>query len=215
MISTVIFDLDGTLLYTIEDLTDSLNHTLKKYNFPTKSINEVQSFVGNGVDLLIERALPEGKNNKLFNHCLSDFKTHYSKNMYNKTKPYDGIIPMLKTLKSKGYKIGVVSNKFDSAVKELCEKYFDKYIDITIGQGYNGIQKVKPDPSYILEAMKMLNCDNSNCIFVGDSEVDIQTAANAEIPCISVAWGYKTLDFLYKNGAEVIIYSPEELLEII
>ena len=210
-ITTVIFDLDGTLLYTLEDLTDSTNYVLEKHGFPKKTIEEVKTYVGNGVSMLIERAIPEGVNNPDFENCLSDFKTHYSKNMYNKTKPYDGIIPLLTKLKGNGYKLAVVSNKYDSAVKSLCKKYFPNFIDIAIGSVVN----VKPSPEMVLNIIKKLGVTNDECIFVGDSEVDIQTAKNADIPCISVIWGYKTIDFLYNNGAETIIYTPDELLELI
>lgn len=212
-INTVIFDLDGTLLYTLEDLADSTNYALKFFGYPERTIEEVKEFVGNGVSLLIERAIPDGKQNTNFENCLNMFKQHYSDNMYNKTKPYDGIIELLTSLKQQNYKIAVVSNKFDSAVKKLCEKYFFGLVDFAVGQREN-ISK-KPSPDSVNEVISELNSDKENCIFVGDSEVDIQTAENAGIPCISVVWGYKSLDFLYKNGASMIVYSPEEILELI
>ena len=212
-INTVIFDLDGTLLYTLEDLADSTNYALKFFGYPERTIEEVKEFVGNGVSLLIERAIPDGKQNTNFENCLNMFKQHYSDNMYNKTKPYDGIIELLTSLKQQNYKIAVVSNKFDSAVKKLCEKYFFGLVDFAVGQKEN-ISK-KPSPDSVNEVISELNSDKENCIFVGDSEVDIQTAENAGIPCISVVWGYKSLDFLYKNGASMIVYSPEEILELI
>ncbi len=212
-INTIIFDLDGTLLYTIEDLTDSTNYALEQFGYPKRTIKEITSFVGNGVSLLIERAIPNGKNNPHFKECLEIFKTHYSKNMYNKTKPFDGIIEVLQTLKNNGYKLAVVSNKFDSAVKELCKKYFDGLIISAVGQSDN--IKQKPSPDSVHQVMNELNVTQEECVFVGDSEVDIQTAQNTGIPCISVSWGYKDIDFLYNNGAEVIIYTPDELLELL
>lgn len=212
-INTIIFDLDGTLLYTIEDLTDSTNFALTKLNFPTRTLEEITRFVGNGVRLLIERAVPEGTDNKDIEECLNIFKEHYSKNMFNKTKPYPDIIEMLKNMKSQGYKTAVVSNKFDTAVKELCRKYFNELIDTAVGQREN-INK-KPAADGVIEVMKELGVNKEQCIFVGDSEVDIQTAENAEIPCLSVVWGYKSIDFLYSNGAETLIYSPEEILELV
>ena len=212
-INTVIFDLDGTLLYTIEDLTDSTNYALEQFNYPKRTIEEITNFVGNGVHLLIERALPQGKDDPNFDECLKIFKEHYSQNMFNKTKPYDGIIDMLKSMKSQGYNTAVVSNKFDSAVKELCKTYFNGLIDSAIGQRDNVAKK--PAPDSILEVLKELGATKEECIFVGDSEVDIQTAENAGIPCLSVTWGYKSIDFLYKNGAETLIYSPEEILELV
>ena len=212
-INTIIFDLDGTLLYTIEDLTDSTNFVLTKLNFPTRTLEEITRFVGNGVRLLIERAVPEGTDNKDIEECLNIFKEHYSKNMFNKTKPYPDIIEMLKNMKSQGYKTAVVSNKFDTAVKELCRKYFNELIDTAVGQREN-INK-KPAADGVTEVMKELGVNKEQCIFVGDSEVDIQTAENAEIPCLSVVWGYKSIEFLYSNGAETLIYSPEEILELV
>lgn len=212
-ISTVIFDLDGTLLYTLEDLTDSTNYALEQFGYPKRTIDEVRRFVGNGVALLIERAIPDGKNNPNCEKCLEIFKKHYSENMYNKTKPYDGVMSMLKKLKEQKHKVAVVSNKFDSAVKELCEKYFGELVDVAIGQREH-IAK-KPAPDSVIEAMNELNVNKEECIYVGDSEVDIQTAQNAELDCISVVWGYKDINFLYENGATTLIYSPEELLEII
>ena len=212
-IDTIIFDLDGTLLYTIEDLTDSTNYALKHFGYPTRTVEEITNFVGNGVRLLIERAIPDGKDNPNLEECLTLFKTHYSNNMFNKTKPYDNIIDTLKELKKQNYKTAVVSNKFDSAVKELCNKYFEGLINSAVGQRDN-VNK-KPAPDAVFEVMKELNVTSEQCIYIGDSEVDIKTAKNAGIPCISVTWGYKSIDFLYKNGAETLIYSPEEILELV
>lgn len=212
-VNTVIFDLDGTLLYTLEDLTDSTNYALKSFNFPEKTVDEIKNFVGNGVSLLIERAVPNGKNNPHFEACLKVFKTNYFENMYNKTKPYDGVNEMLSALKNGGYKTAVVSNKFDEAVKDLCKKYFDGLIDIAVGQ--QDKVKKKPSPDTVNKVIDCLGVQKENCIFVGDSEVDIETATNAGIPCISVTWGYKSVEHLYSNGAQTLIYSPEELLELI
>lgn len=212
-INTVIFDLDGTLLYTLEDLTDSVNYVLNQNGYAQRTLEEVKNFVGNGVPLLIKRVLPEGVNDLTFNKCLEEFKNYYSENMYNKTKPYDGIINLLEQLKKSGYKIGVVSNKFDYAVKKLCIKYFNDLIDISVGQK-DGIEP-KPSPDTVFEVIKRLNSTANECIFVGDSEVDIDTANNAEIPCLSVVWGYKTVGFLYEHGATNLIYEPEDILELI
>lgn len=212
-VNTVIFDLDGTLLYTLEDLTDSVNYALSEVNAPQRTIQEIKSFLGNGVYILIKNALPEGADELKISKCISIFKEHYSQNMFNKTKPYDGIIDLLKQLKQNGYKTAVLSNKFDSAVKTLVTHYFDGLIDTAAGQKEN-IDK-KPAPDGVNEIITELNADKSECIMVGDSEVDIQTANNSGIPCISVTWGYKDINFLYNNGAETLIYSPDELLELI
>ena len=212
-INTVIFDLDGTLLYTLEDLTDSVNYALSELNAPQRSVSEIKSFLGNGVHILIKNALPNNAECLRLNKCITIFKEHYSQNMFNKTKPYDGIIDLLKQLKISGYKTAVVSNKFDSAVKILVKHYFDGLIDIAIGQ--NDDREKKPSPDGVNEIISGLDAQKHECIMVGDSEVDIQTANNSGIPCISVTWGYKDIDFLYDNGAETLIYSPEELLELI
>ena len=212
-IKTVIFDLDGTLLYSLEDLKDSVNFVVKKHGFREYTIDEVREAIGNGVRLLMERILPKDIDKNLFEECLSEFKENYSKNMYNKTKPYDGILDMLKALREEGYKIAVLSNKFDSAVKELSNKYFGELVDLAVGQK-DGV-KEKPSPLGIQEIAKELDTDIEACIMVGDSEVDIQTANNAGIDCISVTWGYKNIDFLYDNGATKLVYTPEDILELL
>lgn len=209
----VIFDLDGTLLNTLEDLTDSTNYALEKFGYDKKSLNEVKSFVGNGVSKLIERSIPGGLNNINFERCLEIFKQHYSNNMFNKTKPYPGIINLLKKLKSENVKIAVVSNKFDLAVRELCEKYFSFYIDIALGENEKlGIRK-KPFADLILKVLKDFEVEKKEAIYVGDSEVDILTAKNSGISCLSVTWGFKDEGFLIKNGAEIIINSPLEIMK--
>lgn len=212
-IKTVIFDLDGTLLYSLEDLKDSVNFVMKKHGFREYTIDEVREAIGNGVRLLMERILPKDIDKNLFEECLSEFKENYSKNMYNKTKPYDGVLDMLKALRKEGYKIAVLSNKFDSAVKELSNKYFGELVDLAVGQK-EGV-KEKPSPLGIQEIAKELDTDVETCIMVGDSEVDIQTANNAGIDCISVTWGYKNIDFLYDNGATKLVYAPKDILELL
>lgn len=208
-----IFDLDGTLLYTLEDLKDSVNYSLAKFGYPCRTLDEVRNFVGNGVKLLIERALPGGEKNSDFKECLTCFKEHYKKNMYNKTRLFDGIDEMLAELNSRGYKIAVVSNKFDAAVKELCEKYFCGKIEIAIGESEE-VRK-KPAPDSVLKAMEVLNCNPELTYYIGDSEVDIETAKNAGLKCISVSWGYKDKDFLKEHGASTIVDSPPEILNIL
>lgn len=207
----VIFDLDGTLLNTLDDLSDSTNYALSKFGYPTRTIEEVRQFVGNGVAKLIERAIPDGKNNSNFEKCLNIFKENYAQNMYNKTAPYNGIIEMLSNLKSKGIKIAVVSNKFDLAVKELCKKYFDKYIDFAAGENEaQGINK-KPAPDTVLSVLRKFSFSPEDAIYVGDSDVDIMTAKNSKMPCISVTWGFRDEKFLLENGATILINAPSEI----
>lgn len=210
MKKTVIFDLDGTLLYTLEDLAESTNFALESFNYSRCSLSQIRSYVGDGVQKLMERAIPLGSENPDFQQCLETFKSHYKKNMYNKTRPYEGVIKLLDILKKQGVKTAVVSNKFDSAVKELCEHYFDRKIDIAVGES-DSIRK-KPSPDGLFEVMKKLGSEPKDCLYIGDSEVDILTAKNACIPCISVNWGYKDENFLKFHGAEVIVSSCDELL---
>lgn len=212
-IETIIFDLDGTLLYSLEDITDSVNFAMKKYGFNQYTVPEVKDAIGNGVRFLMERITPDDISEDVFENCLKDFKAHYSENMYNRTRAYDGIIEMLKKLRADGYKIAVLSNKFDSAVKALCEKYFGELVDLALGQTESIGEK--PSPSGVFEIAKALGTPVENCIFVGDSEVDIQTANNAGIDCISVTWGYKDFKFLYENGASKLVYIPEDILDLL
>jgi len=211
----IIFDLDGTLLNTLEDLTDSTNFALKHFEYKERTIDEIRQFVGNGVAKLIERAIPDGLNNPNFTECLNIFKQNYAQNMYNKTAPYKGIIKMLENLKQQGCTIAVVSNKFDIAVKELCNKYFPNLIDFAAGENEaEGIRK-KPHPDTVLKVIKTFNANNNESVYVGDSEVDILTAKNANLECISVSWGFKTKQFLIENNAEIIIDTPEEIFKYI
>ncbi len=209
MIDTVIFDMDGTLLDTLEDLKESTNSVLKKMEFPTRTKEEIKNFVGNGVELLFKRALPENIDNNILQEAIKNFKAEYQKNMYNNTKPYDGIINLLEYLKNKNIKTGVVSNKFDAAVKQMSEKYFKNLIDISVGQSEN-IPK-KPNPQGVLKAINDLGAKSA--IYVGDSDVDVQTAKNSNLKCIGVTWGFRSIDFL--KGADYIANYPDEIIEIL
>ena len=211
MKKAVNFDLDGTLLNTLDDLADSTNYALSRFGYPTRTIDEVRQFVGNGVAKLIERAIPEGKNNPNFEKCLAIFKENYAQNMYNKTAPYNGISEMLSNLKSKGIKIAVVSNKFDLAVKELCKKYFEGFIDFAAGENEaQGIKK-KPAPDTVISVLNEFNFAPEDAVYVGDSDVDIMTAKNSKMPCISVTWGFRDEKFLLENGATILINAPSEI----
>lgn len=209
MINTLIFDLDGTLLNTLEDLKNATNFALNKFGYPERSIEEIRNFVGNGVRKLIERALPNGAENPDFEACLDTFKKNYKEIMYNHTAPYNGIFEMLKIAREKGCKIAVVSNKFDVAVKELCGRYFGSLIDIAIGESEN-VRK-KPAPDSVFEAMKLLNSKPENSVYIGDSDVDIETANNAKLPCISVTWGFRDKNFLIEHGGRIFIDRPMEI----
>lgn len=213
MINTIIFDLDGTLLNTLEGLKNSTNFALKKFNCPEITLEQTRSFVGNGVRKLIERAIQNGEQNPDFEKCLNTFKEHYSKTMYQKTVAYDGIEDMLTELKKRGVKTGVVSNKFDTAVKELCKNYFDGLIIVAIGESPD-VRK-KPAPDSVLKAMEILGAKPENTLYVGDSDVDIQTAKNTNLKSVGVTWGFRDRELLEEEGADFIINTPCELLELI
>lgn len=215
MIDTIIFDLDGTLLNTLEDLSDSVNHALTLSGFPTRTIEEIRSFVGNGVAKLIERAIPQGKENPRYEETLSVFKAHYELHCKDKTRPYDGIIPMLDELCEKGYKLGIVSNKFDTAVKELSGLYFGDRILSSIGESDKIRKKPAPDTAY--QALEELSSKAEQAIYVGDSDVDIATAAAVPMRCISVTWGFRSRSRLIAAGANpsLMIASPKELLPLL
>ena len=213
MYKTVIFDLDGTILNTLDDLWGSVNYALGSFGYPLRSIDEVREFVGGGIKKLIERAVPEGTDDEATDKVLAAFKQHYGANSDVKTKPYDGILSMLQKLKSLGIKTAVVTNKAHFAAVPLCEKYFEGLIDITIGER-EGVRK-KPHPASLLEAMEHLGASRKNTLYVGDSDVDIYTAKNADVDCVCVTWGFRSREFLIKSGATHIADNAKELLEYI
>jgi phosphoglycolate phosphatase len=213
MNDTILFDLDGTLLNTLEDIADGVNHALRKMNYPERTLDEVRQFVGNGVAMLIKRAVPEGTSEELINTCLQFNKEYYSTHVNEKTRPYEGIMTLLKELKDKGYKVGVVSNKYDSAVKDLCHLYFSDYVTVAVGNR-TGVP-TKPAPDCVYSAVQELGSDLGNTVFVGDSDVDVHTAHNAGLPCIGVAWGFRGRAFLESAGADMVIDNPTELLPVL
>ena len=206
----VIFDLDGTLLNTLDDLAASTNRALAHFDLPQRSLEEVRQFVGNGVEKLIRRAVPDGTGESLILDCLDWFKKDYMVHMRDHTAPYPGILELLKQLKDNRCKAGVVSNKFDGAVKEHCREHFDGLLPVAIGER-PGTQK-KPARDLVDLCIAELGVRPDHCVYVGDSDVDIQTAANAGLPCLSVSWGFRNRDFLLAHGASVIVDTPEELL---
>ena len=210
---TVIFDLDGTLLNTLEDLADSTNYAMRAFGLKERSINEVRNFVGNGVDVLIERAVEGAIPKEQELECLDVFKQHYSKNMDNKTKPYDGIMDVIKELLRRGYHIAIVSNKFDAAVKGLNVDYFEGLFPVAIGAS-DTVAK-KPAPDSVIKALQELHSDKERAVYVGDSDVDIMTARNSGLPCISVTWGFRDEELQRSMGTDYIIHKPEELLDVL
>ena len=213
MKNTVIFDMDGTLLDTLEDLRDSVNFALEKYKYPKRTIEEIRNFVGNGVKVLVDKALPGGTENEDFDDVFKTFKSHYAKNCNNKTKAYDGMIPVIKKLKDDGYKMAVVSNKSDREVKNLTKIYFDGLIDVAIGQS-DKIRK-KPYPDEVEKALELLNSVADESVYVGDSEVDVMTAKNSNLDLIAVLWGFRSRETLIDKGATVLIEKPEEIIQVL
>lgn len=197
-IDTVIFDLDGTLLNTLTDLTNSVNYAMEQYHFPTHSEDAVRRMVGNGIYVLFEQAIPDGRNFPEYDACVKTFQEHYEAHKKDFTRPFPGILELLKQLSQDGYKLAIVSNKFDQAVKELCKDFFTPYITTAIGESQSIARK--PAPDTVFEAMKELGSTPDTCIYVGDSDVDIATAKNSGIPCISVTWGFRDQDFLIQHG---------------
>lgn len=212
MKKAVIFDLDGTLLDTLEDLADSVNVTLEYMGFPKRTLEEIRCFVGNGMRQLINCAVPSGISKTKIEETFDYFCKYYFAHCNEKTKPYSGIPELLDELVRRNYKLAVVSNKRDEAVKELCSRYFSM-IEVTAGDkpGRNR----KPAPDGVECVLKQLDCEKNEAVYVGDSEVDILTAGNAGIDCINVAWGFRTENELLSNGAVNLIFKPNELLRLL
>lgn len=211
--ATVIFDLDGTLLNTLDDLADSLNYVLEENGFPTHSAWEVRSFLGSGVRFLITSALPKGVSEADVERCLSEFKARYAQHLQDKTRPYDGILPLLEALSGLGVRTAIVSNKFDQAVKLLSGKYFGGLVESAVGESET--VRRKPSPDGVLTAMQELSGKPETTLYVGDSEIDVETAKNAGIKCAGVTWGFRDRDVLTEARADYIIDYPEELLDIV
>lgn len=210
---TVIFDLDGTLLNTLEDLKDSVNYALGKMGMPLCSLEEVRAYVGNGVRRLMELAVPDGEKNPRFEEAFEVFKKHYSVHCNDKTAPYPGIMELLAKLKEQGYKTAIVSNKFYDAVQELKKLYFEEFVTVAIGEK-EGIRR-KPAPDTVISALKELGSDREHAIYVGDSEVDIATAGNAGMECIAVTWGFRTREEQKRAGGKIFVDDPLEILSLI
>ena len=213
MINTVIFDMDGTVLDTLADLAGAINHELSRYHMPQRTENEVRSFVGNGIRVALKLAATEGTTDEVLDDMVADFRTYYDAHCLDNTKPYEGITELMKSLSEKGCKLGIVSNKIDPAVKELSDRFFKEYVTVAIGEK-PGINR-KPAPDTVTHAMKELGSSKEETVYVGDSEVDVLTAKNTGIPCISVLWGFRDKDFLKENGATTFADAPSEILDLI
>ena len=209
----ILFDLDGTLLDTLEDIADGVNYAMEKYGCPLIPLSDVRAFVGNGLENLMIRCIPDGADDPRFYEIYGDFKKYYLEHCLIKTKPYDGIMELLKKLSEADSKVAVISNKNDIAVKELNKVFFSEYIPVAIGES-ESVRK-KPAPDTVFQAMKELELSSQECVYIGDSEVDILTAKNAGIPCITVTWGFRDRDFLAEKGAVTFADTAEQLLTIL
>lgn len=209
----IIFDMDGTLLDSLTDLQNTLNYCFRKEGFPERNYQEVRSFVGNGLKKLIERAVPQGTCDEKINEILSEFKAHYMVHCADFTAPYEGIMDMLAKLKEKGYKMAIVSNKADEALKVLSEGFFGAYIDVAVGERA-GMNK-KPAPDLVYLAMEEIGATKDETVYIGDSEVDYQTAVNSCLPCISVLWGFRDRELLEEYGADCFVKEPMDVVKVL
>lgn len=211
--TTYIFDLDGTLLDTLQDLAAAVNFALRKNGMEEHSIDDIRRFVGNGVRKLIERAVPDGSKNPRIDEVFADFRSYYMQHSLDTTKPYDGITEILQELNMRGCKMAVVSNKMMAATQELVAHFFPE-IEVAIGENEaEGIRK-KPAPDMVFEALNRLGAEAESAVYIGDSDVDIQTAKNAGVPCISVLWGFRNREFLLEHGAQHFIEKPSEIIGV-
>lgn len=209
---TVIFDLDGTLLDTLDDLMDSVNYCMEKYGLKTHTREEIRSFVGNGIRKLIERSVPGGLSHPQYEEIYQEMAVYYREHSQVKTKAYDGILDMLKCLHERGVKMAIVSNKNDDAAKKLASLYFADYIEVVIGATER--MEKKPAPDTVYEALKKLGKDQRKALFVGDSEVDSMTAKNAGMDCVLVTWGFRSKEELSGYPAKAVIDAADELIEL-
>lgn len=209
MKTAILFDLDGTLLDTLTDLQESVNSALEAFGAPSRTREEIRRFVGNGLPKLVERALPDGTDHPQYEAVLAETRRIYKENSRNNTAPYEGILLMLRQLSAFGYRMGVVSNKPDAEVKRLCAHFFGDTIHVAIGA--NDRRADKPAPDNLYAAMKEMGATAAQTVYVGDSDVDIDTARNASLPCISVLWGFRDKEQLMAHGALCLIRCPEEL----
>ena len=213
MYKAVLFDMDGTVLDTVGDLTDAINVSLEKFGFPARSQEEVKSFLGKGPAHFVNCAVPEGTDAATKQQVLAFYEPYYDSHCQIRTAPYPGIMELLKTLKARGIRLAVISNKQEPAVKALAEQHFDGLLELAVGTSPR--IRCKPDPSAVLAAMAELGVEKSETLYVGDMDVDLNTARNAGIDCVGVSWGFLGRKKLEALGAEHIVDNTEQLLEFI
>ena len=213
MIKAIIFDLDGTLLNTLDDLADSVNHILTSHSMKTRTVDEIRSFIGNGIPTLIARSVPADTASETLSICVDEMQSYYKAHADIKTKPYDGINELLSQLRQRNIASAVVTNKAEESAKILCDRKFGDIFSFIIGD--NGKDRLKPAPDNVFRVLKLLGAEKNEVLYVGDSDVDMITAANAGLRSVGVSWGFRDADVLRKNGADYIIHSPEELLNLL
>lgn len=213
MYKTYIFDLDGTLLDTLQDLAASVNYALRQHHMPEHSVDDIRRFVGNGVRMLMTRAVPDGEDNPQFEAVFATFRQYYMQHSLDTTRPYEGIPELIHELKARGCQMAVVSNKMMAATQELVRHFFPE-IPVAIGEHEaEGIKK-KPAPDTVYAALDALGIPSPSAVYVGDSDVDLATARNSGLPCISVLWGFRDRDFLLAHGATTFVSHPLDILKI-
>ncbi len=213
MLKAIIFDMDGTILNTIDDITTSVNYALKSHGFPQRDVSDIKLAVGNGAKALIARVLENGYENPYFDMVYETYQNHYDEHRMDKTAPYSGILPLLRQLKLDGYRLAVVSNKHDYLVKSLNDQLFEGLFEFAVGE--TAQRPLKPEPDVLFDVLYMLGITVEEAIFIGDSNVDIITAKNAKMTSVGVTWGFRGFDELHREGADYIIEKPSELLKII
>ena len=206
----IVFDMDGTILNTLDDLTTSLNHALESCGFPLRTLAEVRLFAGNGVRKLVERGVPQGTGQQATDRALEVFLAHYQLHCADQTRPYEGVVELIRSLREAGCQTAVVSNKVDAAVQELCKTHFDGLFDAAVGERPG--MRQKPASDSVDAVLRELGVERAQAAYVGDSEVDIETAINAGLASVIVDWGYRDRDFLIARGAKTIVFTPQEAL---
>ncbi len=212
-ITTIVWDLDGTLMDTLQDLHDAVNYALQKFGMPQHNIEEIRQFVGNGVRRLVQLSVPEGEENPQFEEVFAEFRAYYMVHCKDHTCLYDGIAETLRELKSLGYRMAVVSNKLQSGVDELYEQYFKETIEVAIGERPEMARKPAPDMVYA--ALDALGVSKEEAVYIGDSDVDVATARNSGLPCISVLWGFRSKEFLLTQGGNLFVEKPSQIIALL
>lgn len=209
--TAVIFDLDGTLLDTSGDLTDAVNYALTRHGLPERTPAEVRSFLGNGIRRLVECAVPESADPALTDRVFEDFRAYYGAHYLVKTRPYPGMVTLAAKLRDLGIRTALVTNKADAIAQDIYDATFRAVIPVAIGEQPR--YRKKPAPDMVEAALAALGCEKAEAVYVGDSEVDLATAQNSGLPCILVDWGFRSRSFLETLGNDVLVSTPEELLE--